>query len=295
MEMKRRSFLASCAAGAGAMSALSSTAIAATKESKPFASLPLKIAAPYSWFDGSPAERLAQAAEWGLPAVEWLGPNKSAEELREASEKTGVKWSCIGGVGAIAAGQMVQPKEHDRLEEHFGERIEFGKSIGVSTFVGLTGNTRIDATHDQQMAYVIECLRRLAPIAEENGVTLAMEALNPLVDHEGFFLTRTDQTMLILEAVDSPNVKMLFDIYHQQITEGNVTRNFMNNLDRIGHFHVADNPGRKQPGTGELSYPYIFKSIAGTDYDGYVALECGYTTDTADEALAQVADCFNWT
>ncbi|MEA3364182.1 MAG: TIM barrel protein [Candidatus Hydrogenedentes bacterium] len=294
MDMKRRSFLASCAVGAGAMTALSGTAIAATKESKPFANFPLKIAAPYGWFDGSPAERLAQAAEWGLPAVEWLGPNKSADELREASEKTGVKWSCIGGVGAIAAGQMVQPKEHDRLVEHFRERIEFGKSIGVTTFVGLTGNTRIDATHDQQMIYVIECLRRLAPIAEENGVTLAMEALNPLVDHEGFFLTRTDQTMLILEAVDSPNVKMLFDIYHQQITEGNVTRNFMDNLDRIGHFHVADNPGRKQPGTGELNYSNIFKSIASTNYDGYVALECGYNTGTADEALAQVADCFNW-
>jgi len=116
MDMKRRSFLASCAAGAGAMAALSSTAIAATKESKPFASLPLKIAAPYSWFDVSPAYRMAQCAAWGLPALEWLGPDKSAEELRDAAQKTGVKWSCIGGVGAIAPGQMVQPKEHGRLE-----------------------------------------------------------------------------------------------------------------------------------------------------------------------------------
>ncbi len=294
MDMKRRSFLASCAAGAGAMTALSGTAIAAAKESKPFANLPLKIAAPYSWFDGSPAERLAQAAAWGLPAVEWLGPDKSADELREASEKTGVKWTCIGGAGAIAPGHMVQPKEHDKLEQNFRERIAFGKAFGVTTFVGLTGNARVDVSRDRQMIYVIQCLRRLAPIAEENGVLLCMESLNTLVDHEGYFLSETDQAMLIMEAVNSPNVKMLFDIYHQQIMEGNVIRNLGENIDRIGHIHVGDNPGRKQPGSGELNYSNIFKSIASTKYDGYVALECGYTTDTADEALAQVADCFNW-
>ena len=295
MDMKRRSFLASCAAGAGAMAAMSSTAIAATKESKPFANLPLKIAAPYSWFDGTPAERLAQAAAWGLPAVEWLGPDKSAEELRDASEKTGVKWTCIGGVGAIAPGQMVQPKEHDKLVENFRERVAFSKSIGVTTFVGLTGNARDDISYDRHMTYVVQCLRRLAPIAEENGVTIVMESLNTLVDHHGYFLSRTDQAMLILEAVNSPNVKMLFDIYHQQIMEGNVIRNLGENIERIGHIHVGDNPGRKQPGTGELNYPNIFKSIASTNYQGYVALECGYTTATGDEALAQVADCFNWT
>ena len=146
MDMKRRSFLASCAAGASVLASSGNTAFAALKETKPFADLPLKMSAPYSWFDGSPAERLAQAAEWGLPAVEWLGPNKSVEELREASESTGVQWSCIGGVGAIAPGQMVDPKEHDRLEEHFRGRIEFGKAIGCTTLIGLSGNARDDGS-----------------------------------------------------------------------------------------------------------------------------------------------------
>ena len=186
MDMKRRLFC--LAVRRRAMTALSGTAIAAAKESKPFANLPLKIAAPYSWFDGSPAERLAQAAAWGLPAVEWLGPDKSADELREASEKTGVKWTCIGGAGAIAPGHMVQPKEHDKLEQNFRERIAFGKAFGVTTFVGLTGNARVDVSRDRQMIYVIQCLRRLAPIAEENGVLLCMESLNTLVDNEGYLL-----------------------------------------------------------------------------------------------------------
>ena len=164
---------------------------------------------------------------------------------------------------------MVQPKEHDKLVENFRERVAFGKSIGVTTFVGLTGNARDDISYDRHMTYVVQCLRRLAPIAEENGVTIVMESLNTLVDHHGYFLSRTDQAMLILEAVNSPNVKMLFDIYHQQIMEGNVIRNLGENIERIGHIHVGDNPGRKQPGTGELNYPNIFKSIASTNYQGY--------------------------
>jgi hydroxypyruvate isomerase len=115
-----------------------------------------------------------------------------------------------------------------------------------------------------------------------------------LVDHAGYFLNTTDHTIEILEAVDSPNVKMCYDIYHQQITEGNIIRNIRNNIDRIGHFHVGDNPGRKQPGTGELNYKNIFKAIHETGYDGFVALECGNTA-SLEEALTYLREyCLTW-
>jgi hydroxypyruvate isomerase len=114
------------------------------------------------------------------------------------------------------------------------------------------------------------------------------------VDHKGYFLTRTDQTMTILEAVNSPNVKMLFDIYHQQITEGNVIRNITKNIDRIGHFHVADNPGRKEPGTGELNYKNIFKAIATTNYKDFVALECGHSTKNYEDTLKATLACLDF-
>ena len=96
----------------------------------------------------------------------------------------------------------------------------------------------------------------------------------------------------ILKGVDSPNIKMLFDIYHQQITEGNVIRNIKNNIDRIGHFHVADNPGRKEPGSGELNYTNIFKAIAETNYKGFVALECGSTTKNNEDTLKATRACY---
>lgn len=290
--MKRRSFLTTCAGVAGALTAAGKLAHAATPEG-PFAKLPLRMAVPYGWFDGSPEERLKAAAAYGLPGIEWLGPSGDLAELRRCSDITGVAWTCIGGAGAIAPGHMVQPAEHDKTVEQFRANVERAKQLNCTRLIGLTGNQRDDATFEEQTRYVIQCLERLAPIAEENNVTIVMEALNVLVDHGGYFLTRTDHTMEILKAVDSPNVKMCFDIYHQQITEGNVIRNFQSNIDRIGHFHVGDNPGRQEPGTGELNYSNIFKAISETGYDGFVSLECGRSKGTA-EAMQSTLDCFGW-
>ncbi len=291
--MDRRDFLTTCAAAAGSV-ALAPMARGQERPSAgPFTDAPLKISLPPSWFEGTIEEQLKQIASWGLPAYEWLGPKGDLPALRQAADALGLELSCILGVGAIAPGQMVDPAQHDRLLEQFKERVALAKQLRCRRLIGLTGNTSIDATHDQQTTHVIECLRRLAPLAEENDVEIVMEALNPLVNHKGFFLTRTDQTMMILDAVDSPNVKMCFDIYHQQITEGNIIRNITENIARIGHFHVGDNPGRKEPGTGELNYRNIFKAIHGTGYDGFVAMECG-RSGTTEEALNKLLDCLNW-
>ena len=291
--MLRRTFLGSCAAsltGAGFLQM--DEAHAAPDTTTPFAAAKLRIAAPLDWFPGiTPEEKLDAAAEWGLPAYEWLYPMGNPEKISAKADALGLELSCIAGAGAISSGWMVQPEEHDKTVEMFVERVALAKRLNCKQLVGLTGNTRKDVSREEQTQYVVQCLKRLAPIAEENDVTLLMEALNPLVDHKGFFLTRTDQTVEILKAVGSPNIKMLFDIYHQQITEGNVIRNFTENIDYIGHFHVADNPGRKEPGTGELNYANIFNAIAATGYDGFVALECGYSTGNYEDALRATLKC----
>ena len=291
--MLRRTFLhAGAAAIAGTGVVRLNTALAAPDTPKPFANAKLKIAAPLDWFPGiTPEEKLDVAAQWGLPAYEWLYPMGNPEKIRAKADALGLEISCIAGAGAISSGWMVQPAEHDKTVEMFVERVALAKRLNCRQLVGLTGNTRKDISHDEQTEHVIQCLKRLAPIAEENDVTLLMEALNPLVDHKGFFLTRTDQTVEILKAVGSPNIKMLFDIYHQQITEGNVIRNFTENIDHIGHFHVADNPGRQEPGTGELNYANIFNAIAATGYDGFVALECGYSTGNYEDGLRATLKC----
>ncbi|HDP35949.1 MAG TPA: hydroxypyruvate isomerase [Candidatus Hydrogenedentes bacterium] len=290
--MLRRSFLTSCAAvltGTGL-----AQSFAAPDPQKPFADAPLRIAAPLDWFPGRrPEEKLDGVAAWGLPAYEWLWPFGDPDKIRIKSDELGLELSCIAGAGAIASGWMVQPEDHDKTEEMFVARVKLARQLNCKRLVGLTGNTRADIPVEKQTEYVIQCLKRLAPIAEDNDVTIVMEALNPLVDHRGFFLTRTDQTVEILKAVDSPNVKMLFDIYHQQITEGNVIRNFTENIDYIGHFHVADNPGRQEPGTGELNYTNIFNAIKETGYTGFVALECGHSTGNYEDTLRATLKCLS--
>lgn len=293
--VSRRSFLSATAASVVAAAAIRpGISKAAAPEGKPFSKLPLRMGVQPGFFEGTMAEQMQAIADWGFPGYEYMWPDAGkVAESRALAEKLGLESTCIGGVGAIAPGNMVDKSKHDDMEKMFRRNVQMAKDINTKRLIGLSGNTNPDVSIEKQTDNVVACLKRLAPIAEDNGMTIIMEALNPLVDHKGYFLTRTDQTMQILERVGSPNVKMLFDIYHQQITEGNVIRNFTQNIDRIGHFHVADNPGRKQPGTGELNYSNIFKAIASTKYDGFVSLECG-KTGTVEEALNSVLSFFEW-
>jgi hydroxypyruvate isomerase len=290
--MDRRGFLmSSLAAGAGA-AMLGKMPLAAAAPSGPFSTLPIRMSVPIDFFEGTTDQKLEQVAKWGFPAYEWLGPEGDFDAIRQKADSLGLELSCMVGAGAIAKGGMVNPKDHGKIVDQFEERVAIAKKLNCKHLVGLSGNENKGEDREKQTEAVIECLKKLAPIAEKNDVIIVMEALNTLVDHKGYFMARTDHTMEILKGVDSPNIKMLFDIYHQQITEGNVIRNLKNNIERIGHFHVADNPGRKEPGTGELNYTNIFKAIASTDYKGFVALECGSSTKNNEDILKATLACF---
>ena len=306
MEMKRRSFLTAAAAGAGMfVMGSSNQALAAVPEGRPFAKLPLKISCSYGWLEdclpegSSPTDVFKLAAEWGFPAVENLGAGgdrKKYDDYVRATEETGVKWSCIMGAGRITQGEMLDLGEHDRLERQCKEAIEQAKGLGCKCIVGLTGETsaKRTLTYDKRAQNVIKFLRRIKGMLEDNDITMVMETLNQLHDHQNFWLTTTDQAQMIVQAVDSPNIKQLYDIYHQQITEGNLIPNLRDNIAGIGHIHIGDNPGRKQPGTGEINYPNVFKAIAETGYDNYLAVECGYT-DGPENAINDLLRCFdNW-
>ncbi len=304
MDMKRRSFLTAAAVGAGAMAAGGiPSAMAAVPEGRPFAHLPLKISCSYNWLRdclprrSTPMDIFKLAAEWGFPAVEHLGAGgdrRNYDAFVEASQETGVKWSCIMGAGRITQGEMLDVSQHDRLEEQCREAIEQAKGLGCKYIVGLTGETHSEwtITYDKCAQNVIKFLRRVKGMLEDNGIVMVLETLNQLRDHQNFWLTTTDQAQMIVLAVDSPNVKQLYDIYHQQISEGNLIPNIQNNIDGIAHMHIGDHPGRNQPGTGEINYPNVFKAVAETGYDGYLAVECGHT-DGAENAIRDLLKCFD--
>ena len=238
--MKRRTFLGSAAAGVGGLSIVTSATAASSKKVKKgaFKDAPLKFSLPPGWFKGELPEKLDQIAELGVPGFEILGPGGDIDKLAKDSKDRGLQLSCIGGAGRIAPGHMVLPSDHDNVVKMFRERVVMANKLGVKVLIGLSGNTRDDASAEEQTDAMVTCLKRLVPIAEEHDVTIVMEALNVLVNHAGYFLTRTDQTMAVLDAVGSPRVKMCFDVYHQQITEGNIIRNLTENIERVGHIHI---------------------------------------------------------
>ena len=131
-----------------------------------------------------------------------------------------------------------------------------------------TGDAR-----DRQHESIVKGLTAGAAILGSAGVTVMIEPLNTKVDHPGYYLTSSAEAFGIVRAVGSPNVKVVFDIYHQQISEGNIIPNIRKHSGLIGHFHAADNPGRTEPGTGELNYRKVFKAIEETGYSQYVGLE----------------------
>lgn len=179
---------------------------------------------------------------------------------------------------------LVDPALADTFVNGLTETIEACRMLGTRSIITQTGNAIDGTPREKQKDTMVETLKRCAPLLERAGVTLELEPLNGLVNHPGHFLQRSDEAVEIIDRVGSSHVKIVFDVYHQQITEGNVIRNATQYIERISHFHIADNPGRKQPGTGELNYVNILKAIRGTGFDGFVGLECGYTIDT-DTAL----------
>jgi len=179
---------------------------------------------------------------------------------------------------------LVDESLRDAYLEGVRQTIEACRILGVRSIISQTGNELDGVPREKQRQTMAETLKLCAPLLEEAGIVLEVEPLNGLVDHAGHFLQRSDESVDVIDRVGSPNVKLVFDVYHQQITEGNVIRNATGYIDRINHYHIADNPGRKQPGTGELNYVNILSAIKDTGFSGFVGLECGYTIDT-DEAI----------
>ena len=197
------------------------------------------------------------------------------------------------GVGIIATCtkffNLVDPRFRDEYISGIKETIRACETLGIQSIITQTGNFIEGLDRGVQQDSMIETLKECAILCEEAEVVLEIEPLNGLVDHPGHFLQRSDEAAEIISQVNSPNVKLVFDVYHQQITEGNVIRNATKYIEQINHYHIADNPGRNQPGTGELNFINILNVIKDAGYEGFVGLECGYTIDT-DVALLEFKD-----
>lgn len=167
---------------------------------------------------------------------------------------------------------LVDPSARNVYIQGLEESIEAAQFLGCRSLITQTG---IDNGYPRevQRKCMVDGLKACAPLLEKAGISLLVEPLNVHVDHPGHFLSSSSEAFSIIEEVGSPNVKLLFDIYHQQITEGNLIPNLTKNLNLIGHVHAAGHPGRNELYSGEICYPAIFQALEDAGYNGYIGLE----------------------
>ena len=153
--------------------------------------------------------------------------------------------------------------------------VEIAKRVNAKWMTVVPSHIDLRLHMDYQTANVVESLKQASAILEPHGLVMVLEPLNTLRNHPGMFLTTTPQAYLVCKAVGSPSCKILFDIYHQQISEGNLIPNIDAAWNEIAYFQVGDNPGRREPGTGEINYRNVFKHIHGKGFTGVVGMEHG--------------------
>jgi hydroxypyruvate isomerase len=168
------------------------------------------------------------------------------------------------------------------------ESVDIAKRVNAKWMTVVPGHVDLRPHIDYQAAHVVETLKRACAILEPHNLVMVLEPLNTLRNHPGMFLTSIPQAYLICKAVASPSCKILFDMYHQQITEGNLIPNIDTAWSEIAYFQVGDNPGRKEPGTGEINYRNIFKHIHSKSFTGVVGMEHGNATPNREGERAVI-------
>ncbi|MBA4105472.1 MAG: hydroxypyruvate isomerase [Pirellula sp.] len=266
MQWNRRT--AAKAAGAAIAATLGASFIAAQAD---------EVAAPKGnvkqslcrWcYNGIPLDQLAAAAKKiGYQSIELVTP----EEFPTV-QAAGLTCAMLSGADAIDRG-FNRTEHHDQLNKALGEHIEFAAKHGLPNVICFSGNRR-GMSDEEGLKNCTAGLKQLVGLAEKKNVTICMELLNSRVDHADYMCDRTPWGVELVKQVGSPRFKLLYDIYHMQIMEGDVIRTIQDNKDSTGHYHTGGNPGRHEiDETQELNYPAIMRAIVETGYDGYVAQE----------------------
>jgi len=213
------------------------------------------------------------AAQVGYAAVETWFRGYDFAEMVALAKRHNLVIASICGHQSLGDG-LNKRSNHDRIEAELKTSIDVAVQHGIPGLICFSGNRQPHQSDADALDTVVTGLRRVAPYAEKNGINLNMELLNSKVDHPGYQNDHTVWGVAVCERVNSPRVKLLYDIYHMQIMEGDVIRTIRENIRWIGHFHTAGNPGRNDlDDTQELNYAGICQAIAATGYDLYVGHE----------------------
>jgi len=222
-------------------------------------------------------DRFAAAAKAGFTGVEYLfpyvAPAAQVAEKLNAAKLTQVLHNLPAGNWAAGdRGNAVDPARVGEFQDGVGKAIEYAKALGCKQLNCLAGLTPKDVPADKVRDTFVSNLRFAAERLGGEGIKLLIEPINTR-DIPGFYLTKTQQALDIIAAVGSSNLWLQYDIYHMQVMEGDLANTIEKNLARIAHMQLADNPGRHEPGTGEINYDFLFKHIDKLGYQGWIGCE----------------------
>ena len=250
-------------------------------------SFSLKYAPHFGMFNAvsgnSLTDQLRYAHDQGFRAWEDNGmpsrPVKAQESIAKTMNELGIEMGVF--VAEADFGRETFTSEDSKMTEKLvakmKDAVEIAKRVNAKWCTVVPGKYGQRMAWDYQTARCIENLKRCAEVCEPHGLVMVLEPLNPR-DHPGLFLTKVPQAYMICEAVGSPSCRILDDLYHQQITEGNLIPNIDRAWSEIAYFQVGDNPGRREPTTGEIDYRNIFRHIHAKGFKGIVGMEHGLST-----------------
>lgn len=233
-------------------------------------------------------ERFQAAKDDGFAFVEfWSWTDKDLDAVKAAAEQAGVG---IAGFNGDAELSLIDPSQKEAYLAFLRRSVEAAKKVGARSVTlhsnGLgEGGVVVDSydglSDTVKLCAMFDTLKECAKIAEESGVLMNLEPLNITTDHKGNFLQTTRMAAEMTRLIGSPSLKVLYDVYHMQLNEGSLCGNIRAYGDQFGHIHVADVPGRHEPGTGEIQYARVFRCLEETGYQGLVGFELVPETTTA--------------
>ncbi|HVY49952.1 MAG TPA: TIM barrel protein [Devosia sp.] len=228
-------------------------------------------------------DRIRAAKAAGLDAVEfWHWSNKDLAAVKQALSETGLP---LAGILCEPISRITDPRTHPAFLEGVRASLEAARLLGTRLMIAQAGDDRPGIPREGQHAALVRVLKDAAGVLAGSGVVLALEPLNDRVDHPGYFLTSTLEGLDIVDEVDRPEIRLLYDIYHSAMM-GEHTEDVLNGrVDRVAHVHLADTQGRGEPGSGAMDWRARVDWLEEHGYAGYVGLEYRPTRGTL-ESLA---------
>lgn len=242
-------------------------------------------------------DQLKFGADQGFSAWEDNGMMGRSTADQERCAKTMAQLGMTMGV-FVAHAEWEKPiyvldQDRETLVKLAKSAVEVAKRVNAKWMTVVPGPYDLRLQWEYQTANVVECLKSMAGVFEPHGVVMVLEALNPYRDHPGMFLSKIPQAFQLCKAVGSPSCKILFDMYHQQITEGNIIPNIDTAWSEIAYFQCGDNPGRNEPLTGEMNYRNIFGHIAGKSKELVIGMEHGNSV-RGKEGELKLIEAYRW-